>query len=169
MVPNKANRVRRIKSNLVIRFSQYNLTTLDKSFGQIIRDARESVDLTQDELAGLATISKSYVGHIENMRPHSQSGALPKPNRDKLIRVIRALNSKLPAHAKLDTNGLLKMVGHAPAEEEEFTENGFYSGLKRLSPERQLLAKRQIKAIIEALAEEENPDTDYIDDEEPHE
>jgi hypothetical protein len=42
--------------------------------------------------------------------------------------------------------------------------DGLYSGLNRLTPERQQLAKRQIKAIIESLSAEDEPDTDYITD-----
>lgn len=39
---------------------------------------------------------------------------------------------------------------------------GFFSGIEKLSPEKQILAKRQIKAIIDSLADEEH-DFDYGD------
>jgi hypothetical protein len=45
------------------------------------------------------------------------------------------------------------------------TDDGLYKGLNELPPDRQELARRQIRAIIESLSVKEQ-DTDYIDDEE---
>jgi len=110
------NLVRQTKTNPVTRFCQYNLTTLDFSVGKTLYRAREEVGLSQEELAVLAKISKSYVGTIENMRPHTTSGAPPKPKRDKMIRIIDALNTRLPLEHQLDVNDLLIKVGHAPLD-----------------------------------------------------
>lgn len=110
----RTNLVRQAESNEVIQFPIYNLTTLDKTLGKILFDAREKVGLTQEELATAAGISKPYVGTIENMRPHTDTGATPKPGRDKIISIVKALNEKLPAGEKLNLDKLLMMVGHAP-------------------------------------------------------
>lgn len=91
---------------------------MDNNFGKILLDARLAADLTQKELAEMASISVSYVGAIENSRPHTTSQAPPKPNRDKIIRVVNVLNTKLPMPQRLDLNKLLKMVGHAGVDDE---------------------------------------------------
>ena len=110
----KTNIVRQGKTNDVTQNSFYNLTTLDKTIGTIFLEARKKTGLTQEQLADLAKISKPYVGTIENMRPHPDSGALPKPERAKIIRIVKVLNSKLPEDEQLDLDKLLLMFGHAP-------------------------------------------------------
>ncbi|CAN5354673.1 hypothetical protein BH10ACI2_BH10ACI2_00220 [soil metagenome] len=62
-----------------------------------------------------------------------------------------------------DVDDALMLAGHAPIA--DFDNDGLFSGLKKLSPEKQRLAKRQMKMIIDTLAEEDDHDTDYIGDE----
>ncbi len=109
----ETNTVRQVKTNEVTQNSFYNLTTLDKTIGTILFEARKKTGLTQKELADLAKISKPYVGTIENMRPHPESGALPKPDRSKVIRLVKALNSRLPPDEYLNLDDLLTMYLYA--------------------------------------------------------
>lgn len=49
--------------------------------------------MSQKELAKKARVSKSYIGHLENARPHTTSNAPPKPDREKVIALAKALNA----------------------------------------------------------------------------
>lgn len=117
---------------------------IKKEFGQFLKERRDTLHLTQGGVAAKAGLDRQQYYRIEN--------GLSGTKRDTVIALAEAL--------KLSAREALEKAGFA-AEAEP---NGLYSGLEKLSPERQELAKRQIKAIIDSLAEEENPDTDYIQD-----
>src|SRR5271155_5186148 len=42
----------------------------DRSFGQVIRDRRRQLDLTQEEVARRIKTSTPYVGHLESGKRH---------------------------------------------------------------------------------------------------
>jgi len=44
--------------------------TKDRSFGQVIRDRRRQLDLTQEEVARRIKTSTPYVGHLESGKRH---------------------------------------------------------------------------------------------------
>lgn len=120
-----------------------------KSFGSWIRERREAQHFSQAGVAERAGVDRQTIYRIEA----GQSGT----KRDTVIAIANALS--------LDKGDALKRAGFALADNDDSDPEGFYAGIKKLSPEKQKIAKRQIKAIMDALVEEENPDTDYIDDE----
>jgi transcriptional regulator with XRE-family HTH domain len=122
-----------------------------KDFGGWIRKQREDQHLSQSGVASRAGIDRQQVYRIE--------AGISGTKRDTVIAIATALS--------LNKDETLKRAGFAGAFSTDDPE-GFYAGLSKLSPDAQRIAKRQIKAIIDALAEEENPDTDYIDDEDPN-
>jgi hypothetical protein len=63
----------------------------------------------------------------------------------------------------IDVDEALLMAGHAPSDGNA-DPDGLYSGIKKLTPERQRLAKAQIKAIMSTLLAEQEHDTDYIEE-----
>jgi hypothetical protein len=60
-----------------------------------------------------------------------------------------------------DVDKVLLLAGHAPRS--GAIEEGLFSGLNKLSPRMQKVAQQQIRAIIDALAAQDEHDTDYID------
>lgn len=116
-------------------------------FGQWLKQQRENARLSQGKAASRAGIDRQQWYRIES----GKSGT----KRDTVISIATALD--------LSVQEALRRAGFGSLEEPE--EEGFYSGFKNLPPEKKALARRQLKAIIEALAAEEDPDTNYIDDE----
>jgi transcriptional regulator with XRE-family HTH domain len=57
--------------------------TVAEAFGQILRDCRDKAGVSQEELAGLADIDRTYVSLLER--------GLRQPTLDTLFRLSRAL------------------------------------------------------------------------------
>lgn len=104
-------------------------------------------------VADRVSTTRSTLSRLAGAKPQSITGKPGQPNAQLVIDLAKLF------HQDVDT-ALIK-GGHAPIGRTE--ENGLFSGLEKLSPERQRLAKRQIRAIIDSLAAEEEHDTDYID------
>ena len=64
---------------------------------------------TQAETAKRAGISKAYIGHLENHRPHTTSGADLIPSREKVIAIAKAVNG--------DINEALELCGYASSKQ----------------------------------------------------
>jgi hypothetical protein len=62
----------------------------------------------------------------------------------------------------VDVTEALTRAGYSPSDAAAAA--GLFSGFNKIPADRRDLAIRQIQGIIDSLAEEENPDTDYIDD-----
>lgn len=123
-----------------------------QTFGQWLRNKRKDASLTQGQLARKSGISTSYVSTLERGQRHTVTNADPLPKPDIVEAIAKALTVPVD-EARL-------AAGYAASEDND--PHGLASGLNRLSPERQAIAKKQIAAILDALAEEEQ-DTDYID------
>src|ERR1700680_676946 len=50
----------------------------DQSFGQVIRDRRRQLDLTQQEIARRIKTSTPYVGHLESGKRHPSDKVLSR-------------------------------------------------------------------------------------------
>ncbi len=132
------------------------------SFGKWLRARRKHRGLSQERLAELITahghkVSSGSVSNIEREYDRTVDGLPTKPRRAFVEIAAIVLDE--------DPNEALLLAGYSP-KDDQVTPNGFFKGIERLTPERQELARRQIRAIIDSLAEEEDFNTDYIDDEE---
>jgi transcriptional regulator with XRE-family HTH domain len=121
------------------------------TFGPWIQSERELAGVSQQKVASKADIHVIQVSRIEN----GHSGI----KRETLERLVNAIN-ELSDGYKVDLNEALRRAGYASADQDAY---GLSSGMDRLSPERRLIAQRQIKAIIDALSEDEISDTDYTE------
>ena len=108
------------------------------------------------DLADKVGLSRGTVSSYASARPQSTSNKASRPRRENVIKLASAL--------KQDINEALLLAGHAPKDVEDT--NGYFKGLDKLPLDKQKIAKRQIRAIIDALAEKEFTDEDfnYIDD-----
>jgi transcriptional regulator with XRE-family HTH domain len=88
------------------------------NFSNWLIKARKEAGLTQLDLAKKAKVSRSYIGHLENMRPHSTSNALPKPNREKVVSIAKALNADVDL--ALSLAGFASNIIPLPIVEEGF-------------------------------------------------
>lgn len=132
----------------------YNLVVME-TFGQWLLRCRKERGWTQKFLHEKSGVSESYISTLERSQPHSITGAKLRPEPDKVELLAKALGENV--------DQALIIAGYSPNNET----TGYFKGLEKLSPEKQKIAKRQIRAIIDALAEEEftDEDFDYIDDE----
>lgn len=78
------------------------------------------------------------------------------------LALVRAIN-KLAGRELADEETARRLV--AGIKDSGEIGNGLFSGLKRLSPEKQRIVRMAMEGLIDRLAEEDH-DTDYIDEEE---
>lgn len=122
-------------------------------FGAWLRGKREDIRFSVTELAEMAGMSKQYLSRLERAEEQLLTNKPTQPALDKVENLAKALG--------VNVNDAREMAGYERTDES----NGLYKGMDKLSPDQQRLAKRQIKAIIDSLAEQDH-DFDYIDDEE---
>lgn len=67
-----------IGADVLLKFSEPEKTNSNSEIGNLIRDARESSGLTQQELAIMSGTSRSYISRIENNRSDIEIGTLRK-------------------------------------------------------------------------------------------
>lgn len=114
---------------------------VNRSFGSWLKLKREESHLSQGGAAQRAGIDRQQWYRIEN--------GLSGTKRDTVIAIAGALS--------LSVDEALSMAGFAGPTA---AENGLFSGIEKLSPAMQALAKKQIRAIIESLSEQDsNTDT----------
>ena len=82
-----------------------NTNKMSQEFAEWLKTTRKAKGITQLSLAQKASISKAYVGHLENKRPHTTTNALPLPKREVVIAIAKALDT--------DTNEVLTIAGYA--------------------------------------------------------
>lgn len=61
------------------------------SFGDWVRERREAIGFSQEDLARRAKISKPYVGRIERSSAHTQTSKPPAPSVQVVDRIAKAL------------------------------------------------------------------------------
>lgn len=119
-------------------------SSLWRDFGSWVREHREKARWSQAGAAQRAGIDRQQWYRIES----GKSGT----KRDTVLQIAKAIS--------VDPDEALKRAGFSTLDAND---DGLFSGLNRLSPDMQRLARRQIRAIIESLSTEQH-DTDYIDD-----
>lgn len=120
-----------------------NYTSVGESFGQWLIRQRRVLDLNQTEFAKRAQLHKATLSLYENDK-------VEQPRIPQLNKIARALGKQLEE---------VKQVAAGYAHDETETP-GFFTGYYGLPPERQRIARIQIKGIIDGLAEE-GQDTNY--------
>ncbi len=129
-------------------------------FAKWLTDAYESSPYKSwQAVADNVGTTRSTLSRLAGAKPQSINGKAGQPNSELVIRLAELFGK--------DIDEALIKGGHAPLNIDR-DDDGIYSGLRALSPERQKVARRQIKAIIDALAEEDEHDFDYIGDDDSH-
>jgi len=103
-----------------------------RRFGAWVKQKREESRLSQDGAAKRADIDRQQWYRIES--------GLSGTRRDTVIAMAKALT--------VSVTEALHMAGFATDESE--AEDGLFSGLKKLSPQDQKRARRQIQAILDS-------------------
>lgn len=125
------------------------------TFGEWLRDNLNNLGISNAELARRVEVSPTYIGNlVRDYSPNMTSKRLPRPSEEVVEKIAKA--------CKVPVNEARLAAGYAPIGEE--TELGLFSGLEKLTPERQKIAKKQIRAIIDSLVDSDEHDTDYIND-----
>jgi transcriptional regulator with XRE-family HTH domain len=108
---------------------------MSTKLGDKIRALRKEKQLTLDELAAAAGISKSYLWELEN-RPS------PKPSAEKLDALAKVLGK--PVSYFLDEGGT--------TPEEEYEHEAFFRNYKELEPE----DRDRVRMIVESFKGKRN-------------
>ena len=67
-----------IGADVLLKFSEPEITDSNAKIGKLIREAREKSGLTQQDLAVMSGTSRSYISRIENNRSDIEIGTLRK-------------------------------------------------------------------------------------------
>lgn len=124
------------------------------TFGEWLRKKINATGMSNAAFARQVGVSSTYIGNLlRDYSPNMTSTRSPRPSEPVIESMATALGVPL--------NEARLAAGYAPIGDD--TVEGFFSGLERLSPEQQRIAKRQIRAIIDSFMDESELDTDYID------
>lgn len=138
----------------VDRFAYKLFVYNNMEFGKWLRETMELRRVSNAELARRARVSPTYIGKlVRNYSPNMKGEKAPRPSEPVVEQIAKSLDVPL--------NEARKAAGYAAFNDEN---EGFFDGIKSLSPERQAIARKQIRAIIDSLAEKDDHDFDYIDD-----
>lgn len=141
------------KSNKL--FVHQNMTEIKfTSFGEWLRGKIAENNLSNAELGRRVGLSPTYIGNlVRDYSPNSKTGSI-RASEGVVASIAKALGVNID-EARL-------AAGYSPLNTLVFDEEtiGLFKQKEKLSPAKQRLVNRQLKAIIEALAEEEE-DFDY--------
>jgi len=125
-------------------------------FGNWLQRTRKRRGISSADLARRIGVSRSYISALERGQVQLLTGRPSQPALEKVENIANAL--------AVDVDEARMMAGYDPAPEAiPFDSDGLYRGLEKLTPEKRRLAEKQIKAIIDSLADADH-DFDYIDD-----
>jgi transcriptional regulator with XRE-family HTH domain len=127
-------------------------------FGKWFQAEREKTGVSQKVAAAKAPVHVVQLSRIET----GKSGV----KRETLIELVEAINKISVTGYQININETLPKAGFAPLVASTEEDSGFGRGLERLSPENQRAVRRTIEAMIKELAEIEEHNYDYIDDDE---
>ena len=127
-------------------------------YGDRLREKRKAKHLTQEELAEKISarghqITGAYVSMIERGYDRKIDGEPSRPKRKFVELAAEILDD--------DIDEALTDADYAPNNRN--FEEGLYAGWKKLPKDRQELARRQMKAIIDSLAENDSNTKDEND------
>lgn len=124
-------------------------------FAAWLSDAfRDSHFKSWQAVAERVGVTRSTLSRFAGAKPQSLTGKAGQPKAELVIKLARLFGR--------DVDQALMIAGHAPIGQP--SEEGLFSGFEKLSPEMKRIARRQIQAIIDLLAEQDEVDTDYIED-----
>lgn len=109
----------------------------DKTLGELIRNARTTLDITLRELARRLDVTPSYVSDIENDRR--------VPSEEVLIRIAAALD--------LDANDLVARSGRLASDAEKYMRQTPAATTLFRKVTQQRLNEQQIAALMEKVDE----------------
>jgi transcriptional regulator with XRE-family HTH domain len=125
-------------------------------FGEWLSEAyQDSPFKSWQQVADRVGTTRSTLSRLAGAKPQSLTGKPGQPNPDLVVKLAKLFGK--------DVNEALIKGGHAPIDRYP-AESGLFRGIEKLSPERQELARRQIRAIIESLSVEEHHDFDYVEE-----
>ncbi len=111
------------------------------SFGNWLRKQLNTRALSNAEFARLIGVSPTYVGNlVRDYSPNMTANRAPRPGEAIVEKMAIILNVPL--------NEVRRAANYAPIEEED---DGLYDGFDELSPEMKVLARQQIRGIIDSL------------------
>ena len=123
---------------------------MDMTFGEWLRKNLNDRGISNAEFARRVDVSGTYIGNlVRDYSPNMTSARAPRPSEAVVAAMAKALEVPL--------NEARLAAGYAPIGEE--TNEGLFSGIEKLSPERQKVAKQTIRALIDSLAAQENHNT----------
>lgn len=114
-------------------------------FGDWLRERRTELKMLQSDVARRAGVSTSYISTLERGQKHSITGAELRPEPNKVIAISKAISA--------DPDEALRLNGYLPQGSND--QEGLFSGYDELPPDRKQLARRQIRAILDSLADPE--------------
>lgn len=115
--------------------------SLKRTFGAWLKQKREESHFSQGGAAARAGIDRQQWYRIEN--------GLSGTKRDTVVAIAHALS--LPVEEALSRAGFASNLE---------AEDGLFSGLDKLPPEKQKLAKDMIRALIDSLATQDEHETE---------
>ena len=92
-------------SNHFVANSHYNFVEM-QGFGAWLRSHRTALKMLQSDVARRAGVSPSYVSTLEREQPHTLTGEVITPDREKVVALARAVEG--------DPDEALKLCGYAP-------------------------------------------------------
>lgn len=103
--------------------------------------ARKLAKMTQAEVAKRADVSKAYIGHLENSRPHTTSGAPPLPSREKVAALAKAVGGNI--------DEALSLAGYASGLHADYpqTAEEFAEALKRYGVKEWKIAEKDLDKL----------------------
>ena len=119
---------------------------MNKTFGDVLREEMTARSVTAAELWRRSGVTKQQIGRIVNNDRSTFTGEVTKPSVETVDKLANGLG--------WNTDEARLAAGYAPKGDSD--PYGLASGLSRLPPERRELAQRQIKAILDSLATDED-------------
>lgn len=153
--------------------NQFTIKCYMTTFGQWLTQKRESVGLNQTELANRARVSKNYISLLERDAPSPTSDRPIQPRKKQVEKIAKALNVNInealeaagyltvehdePLSMARQVNGSnvramgARLQPKDPLDEFEILPSGF----EKLSKRQQSKFKKQLRALAQALIDEE--------------
>lgn len=116
------------------------------TFGEWLREKITEKGISNAELARRVEVTPTYIGNlVRDYSPNKTKPGTSRPSEGVVERIAIALGENV--------DDALKAAGYYP---KNGGDEGLWSGYKDLPPEKQKLARKQIKAIIESLADDDD-------------
>ncbi len=142
-----------------MQYAKYYLMSNANAFGKLVAQKRQELNLSQRELAQRVGKSATYINYVERGYNPSAKGGEFKPGVEAVDSIAKTL--------KLNANEARIAAGYAPitaASEVDEETAGIFRDIDNLPPERKRIIKKQIRAIVDTMLEDEDFDFNYVED-----